>query len=138
MKIQGYRIDSYNQKIVPIDVNPDNGYQYLTDIAAHFSGIFCIGGKYIKNSIENILYVDDEGLLFANNDINHGFSFKSSDNRDSSVLIGNGFIEAINNEGQSISSNLTLEEVQGLIEFKTFSKEFIENRLNNSFKVYSL
>ena len=138
MKIQGYKIDSHNQKIIPMDVNPDNEYGYLTDIAAQFSGIFCIGGKYIKNNIENILYVDDEGLLNCQNDINYGLSFKSSDNRDSSVLIGNGFIEAVNSKGESISSNLTLEEVKELIEFKTFSREFIENRMNNSFKIYSL
>lgn len=138
MKIQGYKIDVLNKKIIPMDVNPDNNYQYLTDMAGQFSGIFCIGGKYIKNNIENILYVDDEGLLNCENEENLGFSFKSSDNRDSSVLIGNGFIEAVNNEGESISSNLTLEEVNELVEFKTFSKEFIENRLNNSFKVYSL
>jgi hypothetical protein len=138
-KIKGFKIDVDNQTITEVEYDCINGssYEYLKSNAAPFSGIITISGEILKDNINNICYVDDEGLLHAKEEINNGFILKSNCYRDNSLLLGNAVIEGVNAEGASISSNLTLEEVKERVEFKKFSLEEITQRMSN-FQILSL
>lgn len=135
---KGFLINSKEKTITEVEIPVENGssYNFLSKEAAIFSGLITFAAAEYKDNLENTLYVDDEGLLYAKLDeINYGFEWLG--NTKQNLLIGNGVIEGTNEEGEPISSNLTLLEVQLLVNFKEFTYDEIQERLNKGFQVVS-
>lgn len=60
---------------------------------------------------ELICYVDEEGLL---KDYDYGFSFSGAPQR---IYVGNGFLSAVDDEGEAVDCNLKAEDVRKKILF---------------------
>lgn len=137
MKIKGFKIDSEKQEITEVEYDSIFGSSYEYLWRNFKSGCITTAGSVIKDNQINTLFVDDEGLLTGIEDINYGFSFENDGNSDTSFLIGNGILEGSSDEGESISSNLTLQEVEERVIFKTFTREQIAERLEKGFQIIS-
>jgi hypothetical protein len=93
-------------------INPENNTITEVEIGEGISEIYaqieCRAFDIVrlgkKGKQENDVYVDDEGLL---GEIKFGFSIGNSQ-----PLAGKGLILGCNNQGESVDTNLTLEEAK--------------------------
>ena len=97
-------IDVKNQEIK--EVEHDNTLQNIYDL------IDCRTFDLIMIDTVNNIFVDDEGLLRQNQ-----LYFEYSGSNGIFQLAGNGLILGVDDEGNSISPTLTIEDVKGKVSF---------------------
>ena len=120
-------IDSVNKKIEELEI--EGSLKELQDLAAAQSGIICIANYITYNGTENIIYVDDEGLL-GNKFPMKGFEYKGIFYAGNGVIVGS-------NHGDSISSNLLVTDLNRMIDFVEKNEEEVTEMLNTGFKIFS-
>ena len=120
-------IDGVNKKIEELEI--EGSLKELQDLAAAQSGIICIANYITYNGTENIIYVDDEGLL-GNTFPMKGFEYKWIFYAGNGVIVGS-------NHGDSVSSNLLVTDLNRMIEFVEKNEEEVTEMLNAGFKIFS-
>lgn len=120
-------IDGVNKKIEELEI--EGSLKELQDLAAAQSGIICIANYITYNGTENIIYIDDEGLL-GNKFPMKGFEYKGIFYAGNGVIVGS-------NHGDSISSNLLVTDLNRMIEFVEKNEEEVTEMLNTGFKIFS-
>lgn len=120
-------IDSVNKKIEEVEIK--GSIKELQDLVATQSGIICIANYITYNGTENIIYVDDEGLL-GNTFPMKGFEYKGIFYAGNGVIVGS-------NHGDSISSNLLVTDLNRMIDFVEKNEEEVTEMLNTGFKIFS-
>ena len=96
-------IDVKTQEIK--EVEHDNTLQNIYDL------IDCRAFDLVRIDDVNSIFVDDEGLLKAN------LYFEYSGGSRVFQLAGNGLVLGVDDEGNSISPTLTVEDVEGKVNF---------------------
>ena len=120
-------IDGVNKKIEELEI--EGSLKELQDLAAAQSGIICIANYITYNGTENIIYVDDEGLL-GNAFPMKGFEYKGIFYAGNGVIVGS-------NHGDSVSSNLLVTDLNRMIEFVEKNEEEVTEMLNTGFKIFN-
>ena len=120
-------IDGVNKKIEELEI--EGSLKELQDLAAAQSGIICIANYITYNGTENIIYIDDEGLL-GNKFPMKGFEYKGIFYAGNGVIVGS-------NHGDSISSNLLVTDLNRMIDFVEKNEEEVVEMLNTGFKIFS-
>ena len=120
-------IDGVNKKIEELEI--EGSLKELQDLAAAQSGIICIANYITYNGTENIIYIDDEGLL-GNKFPMKGFEYKGIFYAGYGVIVGS-------NHGDSISSNLLVTDLNRMIDFVEKNEEEVVEMLNTGFKIFS-
>ena len=120
-------IDGVNKKIEELEI--EGSLKELQDLAAAQSSIICIANYITYNGTENIIYVDDEGLL-GNKFPMKGFEYKGIFYAGNGVIVGS-------NHGDSISSNLLVTDLNRMIDFVEKNEEEVVEMLNTGFKIFS-
>lgn len=105
MIIKGILIDSEERKVKPVDVESD-------DIDQMHRLIKCECFTCVRFGIGRfeMVYVDDNGLL---NDPKRFFSVPGYPG----WLAGNGLILGVDRRGESVSTELTVEQVESVVRF---------------------
>ena len=96
-------IDVIDQEVK--EVEHDNTLQNIYDL------INCRTFDLVMIDTVNNIFVDDEGILKDN------LYFEYSGSENVFKLAGNGLILGVNDEGNSISPTLTVEDVKGKVSF---------------------
>ena len=96
-------IDVKTQEIK--EVEHDNTLQNIYDL------IDCRAFDLVRIDDVNSIFVDDEGILKDN------LYFEYSGSENVFKLAGNGLILGVDDEGNSISPTLTIEDVKGKVNF---------------------
>ena len=96
-------IDVKNQEIK--EVEHDNTLQNIYDL------VDCRVFDAVKVDDVNNIFVDDEGILKDN------LYFEYSGSENVFKLAGNGLVLGVDDEGNSISPTLTIEDVKGKVNF---------------------
>ena len=96
-------IDVKTQEIK--EVEHDNTLQNIYDL------IDCRAFDLVRIDDVNSIFVDDEGILKDN------LYFEYSGSNGSFQLAGNGLVLGVDDEGNSISPTLTVEDVKGKVNF---------------------
>ena len=120
-------IDGVNKKIEELEI--EGSLKELQDLAAAQSSIICIANYITYNGTENIIYIDDEGLL-GNKFPMKGFEYKGIFYAGNGVIVGS-------NHGDSISSNLLVTDLNRMIDFVEKNEEEVVEMLNTGFKIFS-
>ena len=97
-------IDAYNKQVKAVEI--DDGIQPIYDL------VKCESFECVVMENEETVYVDEEGLL---NGTSVGFKLEGCPQ----PLMGNGLILGTNEEGASIDTALTAEEISGRVTFVT-------------------
>jgi hypothetical protein len=101
-------INSITKTIEEVEING------LEDLQRLVGGYIAVGTTLVKDTIENTVFVDDEGLL---KDPNNYFYIKGSHQ----PFAGNGVLIGTNDEGDSIDTNFILNDITNLVQFLSTS-----------------
>lgn len=123
-------INSKDKTIKEYKIDKDNFLSFAQTHAAEYSGIITYGSVIYKNIQENIIYVDDEGLLEQVYPL-EGFEYKDQ------FYAGNAVITGVDVMGETISTNCSIEEVEKLIKFTFKTKEDMDIMMNNELEIFS-
>ena len=96
-------IDVYNKDIKEVEY--DNTLQNIYDL------IDCRAFDIVRIDDANDIFVDDEGLLKDN------LYFEYSGKERIAQLAGSGLVLGYNQEGETIATTLTVEDVKGKVRF---------------------
>ena len=105
MIIKGILIDSEERKVKPVDVESDDIDQMHRLIKCE-----CFTCVRFGSERSEMVYVDDNGLL---NDPKRFFSVPGY----LGWLAGNGLILGVDRRGESVSTELTVEQVESAVSF---------------------
>ena len=109
MIIKGILIDSEERRIKPVDVESDDIDQMHRLIKCEcFTCVRFGSGR--SEMVSEMVYVDDNGLL---NDPKRFFSVPGY----LGWLAGNGLILGVDRRGESVSTELTVEQVESVVRF---------------------
>ena len=97
-------IDVYNKDIKEVDYDGTLDFIYFN--------LACRTFDVVRIDDVNSIFVDDEGLLRQNQ-----LYFEYSGSENVFKLAGNGLILGVNDEGNSISPTLNIEDVKGKVNF---------------------
>lgn len=126
--IRGIFIDSKNKKVEEV--------QLESGLDAMYSKIECGCVTAIDIADGETLWLDDEGFLKAPPEEGGlpGFRYEGYPQ----TLAGNALIFGLNEEGESVSSKMSVEEIANKILFQSITPEQQDEILDASGKVYSL
>ena len=97
-------IDVYNKEIREVDYDGTLDFIYFN--------LACRTFDVVRIDDVNSIFVDDEGLLRQNQ-----LYFEYSGSNGSFQLAGNGLVLGVDDEGNSISPTLNVEDVKGKVRF---------------------
>ena len=97
-------IDVYNKEIREVDYDGTLDFIYFN--------LACKTFDVVRVDDVNSIFVDDEGLLRQNQ-----LYFEYSGSNGIFQLAGNGLVLGVDDEGNSISPTLTIEDVKGKVSF---------------------
>lgn len=104
-KIKAIRIDSANRRFHEVELDQSD-----TDAICGFVGCSMFDVVRVEN--RDVIFVDDEGLLTANEDT-HFFTVGKYDG----ILVGNGLVVGTDDEGESVDAETTIEWLENNISF---------------------
>jgi hypothetical protein len=104
-------------KAILIDVNNKeiNEVDYSGDFRDIYKFINCDCFTVVNIDKNNVVYVDDEGLLKGNKNFFKGKFYPQE-------LAGNGLILGSDSMGESVDTSITVSEVEDMITFIDFDK----------------
>jgi hypothetical protein len=121
--MKAFLIDPFTQTINEVDYNGDykSIYSLISSSAINVDTFTCVN----LNEQEDTIFVDDEGLL---KDLNSQRFFTVNGH----VLAGKGLVLGTNEEGESVSPKITIEQLRGDFDIKFPSNEVVINNANKS------
>lgn len=123
-------INSKDKTIKNVNIDKDNLLSFLQSRVAEYSGLITSANYIYNNKQENVIYVDDEGLLEQKYPL-EGFVYKDN------FYAGNGAVVGTNENGESISTNINLETMISEITFDFKVEEEIDKIIEEGTKIYT-
>jgi hypothetical protein len=109
---KGILIDTKKRTISYVDVTPNKKGSYLPSIYEH---IGCTRFEVVELPNQNDLFCDEESML----SMDENTMFFKIDGMMSVPIAGNGLILGLNEDGDSIDTNITLMDIVPNVQFYT-------------------